>query len=815
MLSFRPLFHRFVAPALVAAGLAAPVHALQIDATPNMFASPLPRQYAPGTSVTLQVIDPVAPSGQLVWLHNDQPIPGATRPTLTLSSVTALETGNYQLQATTGSVVQKSNIVTFNVLPFPASPVDLTFTSSLSAATTGAHPLAFADDGSMVVLTSTAGGASSEYVRLRADGSRDASFALAPSMHVLTGWPDGRLITAEPPYRMKADGSPAALALPTGFDASKPLTGAWVQSDGKLLIAQDALLARLNADDSPDASFTFVPGTMTPRQLSVVGVDGTGRIYVSTRVQNPVPTNWPSSWTVVVRLKATGELDAGFATQQANLLTGSLLVAPLADGRIFYYSRYHGYVNWRILRDDGTADPGWSEATLYSDAVPVIDARRGFAYVLDAWGAIVRYRLGATGLEPDPSFYPGTTTMLGTWLVVDPQGRLLVGGYFSEWDGHPARALARLRTDLQTTRPPSVSAEPVYTSLANGSTVALRGSVFGTGPLTYEWLALDGQPLPADHYAPELSLSPFRHALFGRYQLKVIGPGGGVLSNVVDLSIPANAGPYLVNLSGRAHTGQGEDMVTAGLVTKTDGGKVVGALVRGVGPTLLSLGVKEAMANPAIDVFNRAGTLVANNDQWAANPETAAIGARVGAFPLEPGFDAALQYAFPNGVSTMMLKDQGMGEGVGMLEIYQSDTPTDAAHLRNLSLRARTAPGDSVAVAGFVIADPLGFGRSARLLLRAVGPTLAAQGISRPLENPVLDVFNAKGERVASNDDWAVGNTSGDQATLAAAMATVGAFALPATSQDAALLLDLPAGAYTLHANGGTGVVLLEIYLMP
>jgi hypothetical protein len=45
-------------------------------------------------------------------------------------------------------------------------------------------------------------------------------------------------------------------------------------------------------------------------------------------------------------------------------------------------------------------------------------------------------------------------------------------------------------------------------------------------------------------------------------------------------------------------------------------------------------------------------------------------------------------------------------------------------------------------------------------------------------------------------------------------MAQVGAFDLPKTSKDSVLLLNLPAGAYSMHATGGTGVVLLEVYIV-
>jgi hypothetical protein len=99
-------------------------------------------------------------------------------------------------------------------------------------------------------------------------------------------------------------------------------------------------------------------------------------------------------------------------------------------------------------------------------------------------------------------------------------------------------------------------------------------------------------------------------------------------------------------------------------------------------------------------------------------------------------------------------------------------------------------------------------------LLRAIGPSLGAKGIEHPLENPVLTVYNSKGEIVAINDDWATSLTAVSPATVASTMAQVGAFDLPKTSKDSVLLLNLPAGAYSMHATGGTGVVLLEVYIV-
>jgi hypothetical protein len=224
------------------------------------------------------------------------------------------------------------------------------------------------------------------------------------------------------------------------------------------------------------------------------------------------------------------------------------------------------------------------------------------------------------------------------------------------------------------------------------------------------------------------------------------------------------------------------------------------------------------LPDPTIDLYNASGHLIANNDQWSTQPEVAAAATAVGAFSFSPGSnDAALLHDFSTGNATMMLKSQGnTAAGVGLLEIYQTSSASSDQALLNLSFRARTAPGDATAIAGFVIVDPQGFDRPARVLLRAVGPTLTTQGIAHPLENPILTLYDSASEVVAQNDDWSLAPATDPTAPadLAAAMTQVGAFDLPPDSHDAALLLDLPAGAYSMHATGGSGVVLLEIYLV-
>jgi len=130
--------------------------------------------------------------------------------------------------------------------------------------------------------------------------------------------------------------------------------------------------------------------------------------------------------------------------------------------------------------------------------------------------------------------------------------------------------------------------------------------------------------------------------------------------------------------------------------------------------------------------------------------------------------------------------------------------PAAPGELVNISVRTRVGTGDGVLVAGFVVS-----GSGTRpLLVRGVGPTLGNFGVPGTLGDPVVRIFRSNAE-IQANDDWA-----GNADVLAAAQ-RVGAFSLPASSRDAALLASLTEGVYTAVASGksgATGEMLLEVY---
>lgn len=145
-----------------------------------------------------------------------------------------------------------------------------------------------------------------------------------------------------------------------------------------------------------------------------------------------------------------------------------------------------------------------------------------------------------------------------------------------------------------------------------------------------------------------------------------------------------------------------------------------------------------------------------------------------------------------------------------ILSTGNAPTSGTTGQLANLSTRAFVGSGDGVLIPGLVISGTT----PRRVLVRAVGPGLAAFGVAGTLADPVLTVFRGSAA-IASNDNWQEQAVS---AAVATAAVESGAFALTAGSKDSALVLTLEPGAYTCRVAGAgtsTGIALVEVYLLP
>ncbi|MEO5958728.1 MAG: delta-60 repeat domain-containing protein, partial [Opitutaceae bacterium] len=279
--------------------------------------------------------------------------------------------------------------------------------------------------------------------------------------------------------------------------------------------------------------------------------------------------------------------------------------------------------------------------------------------------------------------------------------------------------------------------------------------------------------------------------------------GGVPRANLARLA--ADVPGRLTNLSALAFVPAGGDL-TVGFGVRGAAAKSV--LLRGVGPALGAYGVGDPLADPRLEVIPE-GALAAAfaNDNWNGAALAAAFGP-VGAFPLVPGSkDAALIATVGSGAMTARVTSAvAGGSGSALAEIYDADASDAGSRLVNISALGFAGTGSRALIAGFAVDGAA----AKRLLIRAVGPGLASFGVTDALADPRLAVIpQGTTVEIAASDDWS------GEAEIVGATVAAGAFELAAGSKDAALVVRLPPGNYTVMVSGvgGTsGRALVEVY---
>jgi hypothetical protein len=281
-------------------------------------------------------------------------------------------------------------------------------------------------------------------------------------------------------------------------------------------------------------------------------------------------------------------------------------------------------------------------------------------------------------------------------------------------------------------------------------------------------------------------------------------------------TVATSSGSRLVNLSARADVSAADSAHSfiAGFVIAGSSPKEV--LLRAVGPGLTAFGVQNAVSHPVLRVYDATGATVAENRNWNGADVAAATKA-TGAFALSSGSgDAATVLTLQPGTYSMQVDAEG-GAGVALAEVYDVSA-AGGTPLLNLSTRGYVGSGEAALTAGFVVSGD----KPKRVLIRGIGPALAAYGVSGVLSDPVVELHQGN-DVVAANDNWETSENAGTVAPaagvdIAAAAGATGAFPLAPGSRDAALLVTLPPGSYSAvvnSASGGTGAGMVEVYEVP
>jgi hypothetical protein len=352
-----------------------------------------------------------------------------------------------------------------------------------------------------------------------------------------------------------------------------------------------------------------------------------------------------------------------------------------------------------------------------------------------------------------------------------------------------------------------ITTHPLSQYVAAGATATLSVSANGAG-VTFQWKK-DGTPIPGATSA-SLALPGSGAATMGFYSAEARSGNTVVESAPAAVTVNTGGPSRLTNVSTRGFVPAG-GALTPGFVLQ--GGAPKALVIRAVGPTLGAFGVGGTLADPVLEVIPLGGeTPSASNDNWGGTAALSAAFGRVGAFPLAAGGSndasvaASLGGGGASGYTVRITSKSATVGGVALAEIYDEDAFGPAGRLINVSTRGFAGTGDQALVPGFVI----GGNAPKQVLIRAVGPGLAQFGVTGVLADPQLTLVPlGKDFSVAANDNW--GGTS----ALQTAFSQAGAFALPPGSNDAAIVLRLPPGGYTVVVSGAgnaTGTALVEVY---
>jgi len=233
------------------------------------------------------------------------------------------------------------------------------------------------------------------------------------------------------------------------------------------------------------------------------------------------------------------------------------------------------------------------------------------------------------------------------------------------------------------------------------------------------------------------------------------------------------------------------------------GSQLKTVIVRGIGPSLAALGVPGVLADPIIEIHDSSGALIpgAINDNW----QDAATKQHIidsGLAPKNP-LESALWGTISPGAYTVIVRGKDGGTGNGLFEVFDLDQ-TANSKLANVSTRGFVNTGDNVMIGGTIITG----GSSAKVLIRAIGPSLSSAGVTNALQDPTLELHDGNGGLIAFNDDWRSDQEADIIATTIA----------PKNDLESAILRTLMPGAYTAIVRGfdnATGVALVEAYQLP
>jgi uncharacterized delta-60 repeat protein len=688
-----------------------------------------------------------------------------------------------------------------------AGPIDANFDSSGILPTTFARDLALQPDGKVVALVN------SSVYRFNSNGSNDTSFRQPV------------IVNAIPPTSSApTTGTPVTLDL---YADGRVLVGG-IFTDVDPVGAQNyghVGVVRLNPDGNIDSSLTsshhtgseIVPSTFVRLD------DGSTLVTFSDRADPAIPYN-------VARLFDTGAVDPNFSLSSSDpdrFLNNfsARTVERLPDGNFFVYGvdEDTGYAYGKVSAE-GVEDTSYTlDPRPFGDAITVAPDGKIFF---------------ATGTNPQVTVYTspnqvvrdGGGTILALYLgaryvAVRPDGHALYQYFSSDEQFHLSGftgngALAEVTF-------PSTDAAPSFPYVFDPSTGTVyqppNGAWSATEAVQDAFIQPDGRIILVGHFT-----SYGNTAARGIIRIESTGavdssfnPGGGMqwtatietatFFPTIENIEPTADGKFLITGTFEAFDG----VAAPGIARLNADGSVDTSFVAPIHRDKRSRVASAFRGQPdgsfllsgpyAFTGESTTHSLIRLIDPSAPNPTPTATPTST-----PTATATATPTATPTATATATATPSATATATPTSTPTSTPTATPVVgSAANISTRLGVGIGENVLIEGFIVEGSPG--SSKKLLVRAIGPSLAQFEVPDPMANPTLEIHDASNAIVATNNDWKTtqvgGLITGNQ--FAAINATTLA---PGNDLESAVIVPLTPGSYTAVVRGvgntvGTGVV--------
>ncbi len=468
---------------------------------------------------------------------------------------------------------------------------------------------------------------------------------------------------------------------------------------------------------------------------------------------------------------------------------------------------------YTLVASNATGSATSNNAVLTVNVPPVISAQPVNQTVIS--GSTGSFSVAASG-SPSPTFQwrvngvniPGATSTTLTLTGVTPAN----AGTYTAVVTNSAGSATSVGAVLAVNVPPVITSQPTNQSLASGSTLSLSVIATGTPAPTFQW-RFNGVNILSGTYAI-LTLSNVTSANAGTYTVIATNSAGSVTSSVAALTVttPVVVTPPSVGGSSSVGvtTGGTGSVTTGGTTTGTGSTATTGTgTAAGIGSTT---GTGSSQVAPSI--------LIQPSSQTVKLSSKASFSVTASGVP-SPSFQWRKNgVAIAGATNSNLTLASVQATDAGSYDVVVTNTAgsilsnyatlaigTKKSHLSDVSLRSVAGTGSNTLIAGFAVSGST----TKSVMVRGIGPTLKSFGVSGVLDNPVLSLYSGS-TLLSSNESW---STTTDATRIASTSNSVGAFSLPNSSNDAALLSSLDSGSYTAAVSGKagtTGVALIEVY---